>query len=395
MFEFKWKIPGDPPEDVVLQIHSRSGWFGRKVLTLGGRQVFRRGWFQGIDARFLDPGRERELHLRMAQIPNSTDWRPVLLCDDRELPEITGAKPPRVVRPPKALAVTFGFTYLLMLLAVVTLPSTVKILNALYLRFEDRRLILVVDDPDRESPVISLGELQLPPATVGQAYSTQLTAVGGTAPYTWTPADQRWPSDLSLDREAGVLAFTPAVPHDLGATVAVQDAAGDGVESPIAIVVNRATPRGPDYPIIETRRLPSAVLGEPFAVTLRATGGTTPYLWRTLKSPLPKGITLDSKEGLLEGSPREAGAFAVTIRAIDSSYTPSQDIVPWIIPLLVTAVCLLAVLNMRKWAMMVFGALIVLQGLLLLATSVPISLVALAIQLLLWLVGAAHWGQMR
>jgi hypothetical protein len=395
MFEFKWKIPRDSPQDVVLRIHSRSGWFGRKVLTLGGRRVFRRGWFQGVDARFLDPGSGRQLHLRMAQIPNSTEWRPVLLCAGQELPEITGTEPPRVVRPPKALAVTFGFTYLLMLLAVVSLPSTVKILNALYLRFEDRRLILVVDDPDRESPAISLREPQLPPAKVGQAYSTQLTAVGGTAPYTWTPADQRWPRGLSLDRETGVLACTPAVARDLGATVALEDAAGNGIESPIAIVVNRATPRGPDYPIIETRRLPSAVLGEPFAVTLQATGGMTPYVWKTLKSRLPTGITVDSKQGLLEGSPTEAGAFAVTIRAIDSSYTPSQDIVPWIIPLLVTAVCLLAVLNMRKWAVMAFGALIVLQGLLLLAASIPISLVALVIQLLLWLVGAAHWGEMR
>jgi hypothetical protein len=212
MFEFRWKIPGEPAEDAVLRIHSRSGWFGRKVLTLGDRRIFRRGWFEGIDARFFDPRTGCALHLRAAQIPNSALWRPALFCENDQLPELTGTHPPRVVQPPKLLAVVFGLTYLLMLLAVVMFPSTVEILDAVH-------------------------------------------------------------------------------------------------------------------------------AGEP-------------------------------------------------------GYTAARDIVPWIIPFLVTAGALLAVLNLRRWAVLLFAGLILAQIVLSVATSVPISLVGVAIQGALWLVGAACWGKM-
>lgn len=213
MFEFRWKIPGQPAEDAVLQIHSRSGWFGRKVLTVGGREVFRRGRFEGIYARLPDPRSGNELRLRAMAIPDSALWRPVLLCDGRELPELMGTRPPRVVQPPKALAVTFGFTYLLMLLAVVMFPSTVKILDGVHM-----------DEP---------------------------------------------------------------------------------------------------------------------------------------------------------------------------GYSATRDIVPWIIPFLVAAGCLLAVLNMRRWAVLLFGGLIATQIIVAAATRVPISMTAVGIEIVLWLVGAAHWGKMR
>jgi len=243
MFEFKWKAPGDRPEEIVLRIHSRRGWFGRKQLFCGERSVYRRGWFEGIEVRgspaycgkcrcrlkglvkprcpecgtpfrnLFDPEGGRSLELRTLPIAGTPDWRPALFCDGQELPETTGTQPPRVVELPKSLAAVYGFTCLMMLLAVVMFPSTVRILRALHMD--------------------------------------------------------------------------------------------------------------------------------------------------------------------------------------ESGYTALQDIVPWFIPFLVTAACLLGVVNMRKRALLAFGGLIVLQGVLLPATGVPISMVALAIQVVLWLVGAAHWRQMQ
>lgn len=162
----------------------------------------------------LDPQGKRELELRVVPMPNSHAWRPAVFCDGQELPELTGTAPPRVVRPPKALSVTFGLTYLLMFLAVVVLPSTVRILHALH-----------------------------------------------------------------------------------------RDQAG--------------------------------------------------------------------------------------------SYAATPDILPWVVPFVVAAVSMLCVLDMRKWGVVAFGGLIALQLVLLVVTSVPISVVAVVIQALLWLLGVAYWGQME
>ena len=212
MFTFRWEIPGDRAKEAVLHIHSRSSWFGRKVLTVGSQRVCRRGWFEGVDTRFVDPATGQDLRLRVARMPNSVQWRPVLLCDGQELAEMIGAELPRVAKPPKLMAMSFGFVYLLMLLTLVMLPSTIKILKAMHM-----------GNPD---------------------------------------------------------------------------------------------------------------------------------------------------------------------------YTASQDTVPWIIPILVAAVSLLAVLNMRKWAVVMFAGLIAAQAVLLAATDLPISAMALVIQILLWLLGAAYWRRM-
>jgi hypothetical protein len=161
----------------------------------------------------LDPQGKRELGLRVVPMPNSHAWRPAVFCDGQELPELTGTAPPRVVRPPKTLTAIIGLTYLMMFLALMTFPSTVKILAALHM-----------DQP---------------------------------------------------------------------------------------------------------------------------------------------------------------------------GYIAAQDTVPWIIPFVVTAVALLGVLDMRKWGVVAFGGLIALQLVLLVVTNVPISVVAVAIQGLLWLVGAVDWGKME
>lgn len=212
MFTFSWNIPGDQSCEVVLRIHSSSSWFGRKSLAVGAQSVCKRGWFEGVETRFHDPATGQALHLSVARIPNSVQWRPVLLCDGRELPEQTRTQPPRVAQPPKLIAMSFGFVYLMMFLAVVMLPSTIKILMAMH-----------QDDP---------------------------------------------------------------------------------------------------------------------------------------------------------------------------SYMASQHTVPWIIPMLAAAVSMLAVLNMRKWAVLMFAALIVAQAALLATSALPISMTALAVQALLWLLAAVYWGRM-
>lgn len=60
-----------------------------------------------------------------------------------------------------------------------------------------------------------------PSATQGQAYSYQFTAVGGTAPYTWSATGL--PAGMTLS-SAGLLSGTPTAGGNFNVTVTVQDA---------------------------------------------------------------------------------------------------------------------------------------------------------------------------
>lgn len=57
-------------------------------------------------------------------------------------------------------------------------------------------------------------------------------------------------------------------------------------------------------------------VGTAYEFTYGAEGGNTPYIWST-ESTLPEGITL-STAGVLSGTPREVGTFAITTVVTDS-----------------------------------------------------------------------------
>lgn len=399
MFEFNWLAAGQDSQKVVLRIHSRHGWLGRKVLTCGGQTVFRRGWFAGVETRFSIPGDGRAFRLRLIPVAGSTDWRPALFANGVELPETTGNAPPRIVPAPATLSVPVGLTYLLMLLVVVMSPQASKILGALYLHLDDRKLVLTVTDPSAPAGALAIEQTQLGPAVQGQPHSVQLEAVGGTPPYTWTPSEKHWPKGLSLDEDTGELTCTPVNPHDYAALVMLSDSTkpeGQTVGCRVTIAVRPATPPGPDWPRITTLSLSPATLGEPYEYSISFAGGLPPYAWSTVgKKRLPDGLTLDKDGGRIHGTPEAVGNFPLTIRVIDDSYVASRDIVPWIIPLVVTAVGLLGFVNMRKRGVLLYGLLIVLQAGCALAALLPISITALGLQIVLWLVGAAHLGRMQ
>ncbi len=64
---------------------------------------------------------------------------------------------------------------------------------------------------------------------------------------------------------------------------------------------------------------PSLVAGVEFHVLLHARGGVPPYVWSVASGALPEGITL-SPEGLLAGRPAKPGAFALTLKVVDSGH---------------------------------------------------------------------------
>jgi hypothetical protein len=62
--------------------------------------------------------------------------------------------------------------------------------------------------------------------------------------------------------------------------------------------------------------LPSATVGQPYLAQLTAAGGTGPYTFAT-GDPLPPGVTLRS-DGLLVGTPMQAGSFPMAVTVTDS-----------------------------------------------------------------------------
>jgi Putative Ig domain len=88
------------------------------------------------------------------------------------------------------------------------------------------------------------------------------------------------------------------------------------------------SPSGPPPPsspqpsplTITTTSLASGTVGTPYASTLAASGGTSPYKWSLNGGSLPSGLSLDATTGLISGTPSSAShQLALTFQVADSS----------------------------------------------------------------------------
>ena len=64
-----------------------------------------------------------------------------------------------------------------------------------------------------------------------------------------------------------------------------------------------SNPTSPAPLTITTRSLPAGTVGNAYAATLAASGGTTPYEWSLASGSLPPGVSLDASTGTLGGTP--------------------------------------------------------------------------------------------
>ncbi|CAD1797665.1 autotransporter domain-containing protein [Xanthomonas euroxanthea] len=169
--------------------------------------------------------------------------------------------------------------------------------------------------------VVIVGPATLPAATAGSAYSQNLSASGGTAPYTFAVTAGALPPGLTLSA-AGVLSGTPTATGSFNFTATATDSGGSPTSGNRAYTLTVA---GATVTLPATN-LPAGTAGQAYSSALTpATGGIAPYTYAVTAGALPAGITLNGSSGALTGTPGTAGSFSFNVTATDStSGTPSQ-----------------------------------------------------------------------
>lgn len=167
------------------------------------------------------------------------------------------------------------------------------------------------------APTIVVNPTTLPGgAAVGSAYSTTITASGGTSPYTFSISAGSLPAGLTL-ASGGVLSGTPTAGGTFNFTVRATDSSGspgpfNGTQA-YTLVVTAPTITLP------ATTLTNGTQGTAYSATLNAaSGGTAPYTYAIAAGALPSGVTLSSA-GMLSGTPNANGPFNFSVTATDHS----------------------------------------------------------------------------
>ena len=147
--------------------------------------------------------------------------------------------------------------------------------------------------------------------TTGTAYSQKLAVTGGTAPYTWSVTGGALPVGLRLDGPTGVILGTPNAVGSSSFVVTARDAKGVTTTSSLTIDVY-------DPLTFSTATLPSGVVSWVYSAGITATGGKAPYNFAVTTGTLPAGLTLNSTDGTISGTPTTVATAAFTITATDA-----------------------------------------------------------------------------
>ena len=158
----------------------------------------------------------------------------------------------------------------------------------------------------------------LPAGTVSTAYSTPLSASGGTAPYTWSITSGSLPSGLSLSG-TGTISGMPTAAGSSTFTLQVTDSASAPASATASLTITIA---GVQALTITSTSLPAGTVGVGYSASLAATGGLTPYTWTVLSGNLPQGLSL-SAAGAISGTPTTTGTSTFTVQVSDSESTPA------------------------------------------------------------------------
>src|ERR1017187_1924797 len=148
---------------------------------------------------------------------------------------------------------------------------------------------------------------------VGVPYTGQISASGGTGPYSYAGAGR--PDGLSRSANGGI-SGTPGTAGQFTLAATATDSKGATANGTFGITIAPA-----DLAIV-TASLPDGVVGAAYSASLTASCGLPPYSWTV--TGLPDGLTATAS-GAISGTPKTAGKFSVIVNVSDAAGTSLGD----------------------------------------------------------------------
>ncbi|HVB85752.1 MAG TPA: putative Ig domain-containing protein [Candidatus Dormibacteraeota bacterium] len=162
----------------------------------------------------------------------------------------------------------------------------------------------------------------LPSGAPNVAYSQNVSVGGGITPYTWSITSGSLPPPLVINASTGAITGTPS-PTDNGNysfTVQVVDST---LPSPQTTTQNLAI--NISALVISSSSLSNGTIGTAYNNTpVTASGGTGPYTYAVASGSLPSGLSLNTSNGAITGTPSASAIDqSFSIKVTDSS-VPAQ-----------------------------------------------------------------------
>jgi hypothetical protein len=151
----------------------------------------------------------------------------------------------------------------------------------------------------------------------------QVVAANGAPPYSWTA--KNLPSGLSIG-SSGQITGTPSGAGTFSPTVTVTDA-DSGTATTSTFTWKVTVPVNITSPLTDQASTQGRAIT---AITATATGGTSPYTWKTTSTGLPTGVAITSG-GVISGTPSSAGSYPVTLTVTDSTGQTDSQSFNWVV----------------------------------------------------------------
>ena len=176
------------------------------------------------------------------------------------------------------------------------------------------------------SAQFQITSLTLPQGSVNSSYSTLLTAIGGTSPFTWSVANV--PQGLTLNPSSGAITGKPQQFGNYTLAVTVTDSSNPQNQATASVTLKIVSGL-----VIETPSVTKATIGARYSQKIHAQFGLPPYLWTITGGTLPQGITLTSgtPDAFLSGIPTASGNYTFTVQVADSESTPSTQTATYVL----------------------------------------------------------------